>query len=399
MPSVLWIVPPAARGSGGHRTIFNHANFMAEQGCDVTIAFENANHAQGHVSRNLKDYLEERYGKLNAEIVEGCLLDREFDLGIATFWTTVFPLLKTKAKNRLYFVQDYEPWFYPFGDEYLLCQETYRMLDNIVCIGRWLPNKLRESGCNANISYFDFGVDEAVYHHRNLPRSNSICVLYQPEKHRRCPLLVESTVQVLKRQRPDIEINVFGSRTPLAIDGVNNLGVLSEDQLGELYNSSKVGLSISSSNPSRIPFEMMACGLPVVELAGPNTAYDFGERTVSLAEPMPTEITGQLLELYQNNDLWQTAHSNSLAYMEPRTSSNEYQMFYGQVVEQLLGKNKVQTNIPRKTIVDTGTAGGFNTFDPFYLEGFDFMKLQPRVAPKKSKRKSWLFRGVKGLAK
>ena len=55
-----------------------------------------------------------------------------------------------------------------------------------------------------------------------------------------------------------------------------HLGVASPEELSWAYSEATVGLSLSLTNYSLIPQEMMACGLPCVELAGDNLERVFG---------------------------------------------------------------------------------------------------------------------------
>jgi len=49
------------------------------------------------------------------------------DISIATHWPSAYLLLKfNKTKGKFYFMQDYEPLFYPAGTLYALAESTYR---------------------------------------------------------------------------------------------------------------------------------------------------------------------------------------------------------------------------------------------------------------------------------
>ena len=60
---------------------------------------------------------------------------------------------------------------------------------------------------------------------------------------------------------------------------------------------------MSASNPSRIPFEMMAAGLPVVELYKENNIYDLPDEGVLLAEPTPEAIASSIIYLLENEEI------------------------------------------------------------------------------------------------
>ena len=52
--------------------------------------------------------------------------------------------------------------------------------------------------------------------------------------------------------------------------------ILSEPELAELYSEATVGVSLSLTNYSRVSQEMMACGLPCVELDTPSVRAALG---------------------------------------------------------------------------------------------------------------------------
>ncbi len=69
-----------------------------------------------------------------------CLMIREKDVFITTYWTTMyvagyFRAFQDRAygqhQNLIYFIQDYEPGFYEWGSEYLLAESTYRIPDTV----------------------------------------------------------------------------------------------------------------------------------------------------------------------------------------------------------------------------------------------------------------------------
>jgi hypothetical protein len=50
------------------------------------------------------------------------------DIIIATDRWTVYPVVSApNFKERFYFIQDYEPYFYPVGENYLTTEQTYHM--------------------------------------------------------------------------------------------------------------------------------------------------------------------------------------------------------------------------------------------------------------------------------
>ena len=57
-------------------------------------------------------------------------------------------------------------------------------------------------------------------------------------------------------------------------ENIINLGIMTENELNELYNKHKVGIIFSNTNPSRLGFEMYASGMKVIEYDSEFTKYD-----------------------------------------------------------------------------------------------------------------------------
>ena len=57
--------------------------------------------------------------------------------------------------RKLYFVQDFEPYFCAMSTDWILTEETYRLGLKCITHGRWLTNWLR-SRYDADADYIDF---------------------------------------------------------------------------------------------------------------------------------------------------------------------------------------------------------------------------------------------------
>ena len=103
----------------------------------------------------------------------------------------------------------------------------------------------------------------------------------------------------LHRRRPELRIVLFGDEGRLESPfPYEHLGVLTPPQLATLYSEATVGLCLSLTNFSLMPKEMLACGLPCVELAGVSAESIFGsDGPLELAPLDPRAIADALERL------------------------------------------------------------------------------------------------------
>ena len=295
---IAWVMPHPGKGSGGHRTIIQNVNALIKAGyeCDIFVEEDGVS-----TSEIVKNKINEWYEPCDAGVFVGFNIKKDYDLMFATGWQTIDFVRKLPAKKKAYFIQDFEPWFFPMGDQYIITENSYRYGFLPVTIGKWLAHKMK-SEFNTSAEYFDFGADINVYKPlENIEKENAICFVYQPEKPRRCDYIGLKALKLVKALRPDTKIYLYGSSAEATFDfECENLHIIPIGKCNELYNKCKVGLCMSASNPSRIPFEMMAAGLPVVELYKENNIYDLPDEGVLLAEPTPEAIASAIVHLLDN---------------------------------------------------------------------------------------------------
>lgn len=290
-----WLVPYPIKGSGGHKTMFVYINALVEAGYEVDVYFNTPiTVKESHLRRVVKEYLRE---DTNANLIAGWHISGNYEALIATWYRTAeIVAAYPHAERKLYFVQDFEAYFNPMNLEYVLAENSYKLGLTAVTMGNWLAKFLAETYKSPVYPIF-LGANSKYYKNTNSYRENSICFIYQPEKPRRCTDLLHGAVEQIIANRPDIKIYSYGSTTPFPNPNVVNLGIIKDADLADLYNRCKVGICFSLSNPSRIPFEMMACGLPVVELHRENNLYDLPDTGSLLVSENPTAVATGVLKI------------------------------------------------------------------------------------------------------
>lgn len=336
---VAWIMPHPGKGSGGHRTIIQNVNALIKAGYECDIYVE-----EDYVSTDkmLEEKINDYYGYCAANSYVGIALRQEYDLLFATGWTTIDFTKNLNCPKKAYFIQDYEPWFLPMGDSYIKTENSYRLGYAPITIGKWLSHKMIDEYGLAS-QYFDFCADLSVYKKdESIKKENAICYIFQPEKPRRCDEIGLKALKIVKELRPDIKIYLYGSNSKKVVDfEAEKLGIIPIEECNKLYNKCKIGFCISASNPSRIPFEMMAAGLPVVEIYKENNLYDFPDGGIKLAEPNPEAIATTMLELIDDDKELKRMSEIGNAYMQDKPLEKGFEQFV-EAVNNLLKEEKIK---------------------------------------------------------
>ncbi|WP_314640757.1 rhamnosyltransferase WsaF family glycosyltransferase [Stomatobaculum longum] len=326
-----WVLPSLIEGSGGHRTILQNVQYLIRKGYECDVYVEDKGEVKS--SEELRRQAETLFGKHDCRFILGYDIQGEYDIIFATAWFTAKVVRDCNSKAvKAYFIQDFEALFNPMGDGYILACNSYGYGLKPVTIGRWLSHKM-QTEYRTPSRYFDFCADRRIY--RPLPeakKEHAICFVYQPDKPRRCSVLGIEALGIVKFLRPDVKIYLYGSNIKGNVWFEHeNLGIIPLEKCNALYNKCEVGLCISSSNPSRIPFEMMAAGLPVVDLYMENNFYDMPNEGVRLAHTTPESIAQALIEILDHRETAAEMSEAGKRYMADKDLEHGFEQFYAAV--------------------------------------------------------------------
>jgi len=291
---VAFVVPPFRRGSGGHQVIAELVRGLEGLGhaCSVWIADEEGRH-EGQPAAQVAAAFGDCFGAIRGPVRVGFGGWRAADVAVATGWQTVpRVLMLTDVKARAYLVLDHEPEFYATSAEREWAAWTYRQGLHAIAASAWLAGVLRER-YGASADAFDFGIDHDIYRPQDVARGEHRVLFYaRAVTARRAVPLGLLALAELHRRRPQVEIALFGEGRPLRAGfPAQNLGVLAPGALARAYGEATVGMVLSMTNPSLIGPEMLACGLPVVELDAEAMRATFGiGGPLLLAPPDPLAI-------------------------------------------------------------------------------------------------------------
>lgn len=336
---INWIIPDTKTISGGHTTIFRMVKSLEKSGHKNRIYVFGENYHK--TSRKLKEFMNKNYFPMEAEFYANTGSIKDCDALIATSWQTAYPVKAIQnARKKFYFVQDFEPWFYPMNSEYKLAENTYKFGFYGICAGPWLVDKLKNYGMKAD--FFSLAFDSKIYHPREKQfsikletsdeyyKSKSSVTLkaagipkivcyVRPVTPRRCFKLMVQALRELSTRGLDFDLSLVGwDVSPYIIPfDYNNLRVLTHKGLADLYNWADIGVVFSPTNYSLLPQEMMACKLPVVELKSETTETIFKDgENITLAEPDPIAIADKIEDLLNNPEKRKQQAENAYEYVQ-----------------------------------------------------------------------------------
>ena len=349
---IVFIIPDFKPGAGGHMTIFRVAHYLETFGHQVRFFIQNPTHhtsgeaAKGTINENFQPF------EGQVDLFEGETPDAQGDALIATDRYTCYPVQAMEQFiGRFYFVQDFEPSFYPAGAEALLSEATYHLDFDCLCAGDWLSELMSKRYGRWAMSW-PLAYDDRIYTlkppsgvgtSKRTPlgeapsdpnktadhRSSTRIALYaRYVTPRRAVELAILALDILYDRGVRFEVDFFGwplgkleTRYPY-----RDHGVLNAEQLAELYRASALGVVFSATNHSLVNKEMMACGLPVVDLDLETVRSIFPPGTLAMAKPTPDGIADELERLLthpQERDKLARAGLDYVADLSWETSSRQ----------------------------------------------------------------------------
>jgi len=325
--SINWFIPYFLHAYyGGIYTIFRFANFfVAEKGLKTRLVL----YDNPYVTEDeIRDKIKEKFPMLAEQeiyIYKGPHVNviPYADISIATLWTSAYQVMKFRnTLGKFYFIQDFEPLFYPAGSYYALSEATYRFgfhgIINTPGLYKFVTNTY---GMKAE--YFIPAVDTHIFSPdktSDKKEGNLKLFIYgRPHHERNAFELALATSKKIKAILGDkIEIISAGSEWDVKAYGVKgvikNLGLLSYEETANLYRTCNFGLVLMfTKHPSYIPMELMASGSIVI------TNYNYANTWLLkdmvnciVVEPSPTFITEKLIALIGNPALQNAIRENAI---------------------------------------------------------------------------------------
>lgn len=315
--TVSWFIPEFKNAFyGGIYTILRFADFMAR-----TEGIRNRFYIINECDEKLiYKLITDAFPCLQGSIIKTVVINENWDpidpsdISIATSWASAYFCVKfNKVKRKFYFIQDYEPLFFPAGSGYGQVEATYRFgfygLTNTPSL-----KEIYENQYGGRAKEFYPCVDRQVFY--PLPDTKrsqppfSVFFYGRPDHPRNGFELGIAAIKMFKQIMGDkVIIYSAGSNWSPKLFGlegiVNNLGLLSIEQTAELYRTCDAGLVMMfTKHPSYIPFELMASKCLVVTNKNSATKWLLKDQeNCILTEATPSCIADALLSGIKNIEL------------------------------------------------------------------------------------------------
>ena len=284
----------------GHRKIFSVCKELERIGKKLKLYFY-TNRAPKLIKRDIARF----FFELDAEVAifRGVVDDHSHV--ICTQWKTVYDFRKVEFKGRVInFVQDFEPMFFPVGSDYIRALSSYKLGFDIICYGEWVAAKLNDELAISS-KVIPFTMDHDTYGPPSVEQERDIDVLLfaRPSQDRRCfELIIEGLVD-LKSRNPNVRIGLFGEDEyeDIGIEFTNFGSISDLHDLAALYHRAKVGICYSPTNPSQLGYEMVACGVAVIDVQIKFAELNFdGDKFIRYCDGTPESMVRACEELLCN---------------------------------------------------------------------------------------------------
>ena len=148
--------------------------------------------------------------------------------------------------------------------------------------------------------HFEFGCDLDRYSARRpITERTGVCLYSRPSTPRRAFELAVAALDLFAERHPEVDIHLYGESVGRLPFAATDHGLLTPEQLNDLYNRCVAGLALSATNISLVPYEMLAAGcVPVVNDAEQNRIV-LDNSEVAYAPATPFDLANALSALVE----------------------------------------------------------------------------------------------------
>lgn len=342
---IVFIITRMVRFHGGQTSVLRLGTALARQGYRVSYAvYKTQSRSEMNIcaSSNYEQFEGKLYTKetLNRMINE----QRGADIVVATSWDTVY-FAKQCPGYKMYFVQDFEPYFYNFGEKFLLAKKTYEQGLHMVSLGEWNRDmilKLAKPVSAIDVVEFPYEKSEYPPCDRDYASYRSkkklVFAVYLKYYGKRLPCIIQNMMGELKNELAgygiEADVRYFGEAKNFRTKNGVNVGMLTKQELFKLYSEADFGLCASMSNISLVPYEMISTGLPMIEFEDGTFEYFFPEGSAIMTGLSGKVLAGQIMECIDNPERLEEMKSKSESYMKDLSWEKTGRQF-GRIISEL----------------------------------------------------------------
>ena len=334
---VHWIIPEMGVGSGGHINIFRFVSALQKKGIQNRIYLMEMNNLRS--DEILRTFLQDNYPILDSTVEVHCDADRMpfCHALVATGWNTAyFVRNNNNTISKFYFVQDFEPYFYSIGSEFMFANNTYQFGFRGLTAGDWLKNKLSREfkmSCTA----FRFSYDKNLYYPIEKRDDHKRLFFYaRPVTPRRAWEAGLLALIDLYRRIPEIEVIFAGwDISNYAIPFAHlNAGSVKLDELADLYAQCDISIVMSLTNLSLLPLEIMASG-GVVATQGndENNSWMLNEKNSIIIDYDPIHIADKLEYYLKHREELVALREAGIAFAQSTNWDMETEKVYNAILK------------------------------------------------------------------
>ena len=349
---IIFVLPSAGGGGGAH-SIVQEVLGLKRLGVSAAIATPRA------VASTFRDRYPELVGNDVAnpdyeEIADLAEIIGGFDLAIATTALSVESVVQAKenlsagARLKLgYYVQDYEPLFYPPGSrDWKEARNSFERMKSALVFAKtdWLCSVV-EANHNIDVRRVQASIDHDVYHPVDRPLSEPlrITAMVRPATPRRAP---RRTIRVLERLAftygERVQVGFFGCEERDLVearlqpsDALQRHGILARSEVAHVLRQSDMFLDLSDYQAfGRTGLEGMACGcVPVLPIFGGTAEYArHGINSYVVDTRSDDEIVAAVDQFVRGRptrraEMRGAAIATALGYSVAKAAYSEYELF------------------------------------------------------------------------
>lgn len=342
-----WVIPEMGVGSGGHINIFRFVNLLQQKGIKNRIYIFKGNNLD--TNEKLRAFLKEHYDIMNDGIeVYSDVSYMKFAHGtFATSWNTAYFVRKfNNTISKFYFVQDFEPYFFAVGSEYMFAENTYRFGFRGITAGDWLKDKLRDE-YGMKTSSFGFSYDRDLYVKKEKRDNVKRLFFYaRPVTARRAFELGLLSLNEITKRMPEVEVVFAGwdvSNYEIPFKHLN-AGSVKLGELADLYAQCDMCLVLSNTNLSLLPLEVMASNSVAVCTKGANSDWLVNDDNAIMVDFDPITIADKIEYYFKNPEQLTAIREKGIEFALKTSWEQEADKVYQAVVEGIKEDEKENIN-------------------------------------------------------